>query len=138
VDEQRFFAVPGFANAAYVIGFLALAAAVGAALLSAGTTGALFSVAFGVIALLVLGLARFTKTTPILVLRERELVARAAMLAPERRIPYAFLKGFSVSDGYVVLVPIGDAVPVRIPMTSFTEADARAMLTALEARLSKV
>lgn len=134
MEEQRFFVVPGFSRAAYAVSVVPLVIAA----LGFATNAPILLVVFGVAtSVLIFGVARFTAKTPVVVVREREIVVRAAMLAPERTLDVASLRGFSHADGYVSLLPkSGEAL--ALPMTSFTQSDARALLGALEAKLPKV
>lgn len=135
--EKRFYVVPGYAHAAYLIAFgsLVFATIVVAVLPTDGVTLAL--VAFAVlVAVLVASVARFTRTTPIVVLGERELVLRVAMLAKERVIPFDALSGFSIADGYVAFVP-KSGEPARLPVTSLTKEDLQALIVELESRVRR-
>lgn len=138
VEEQRFFVVKGFANAAYGVSVV-LVAFGGAALVLAlgGGLSVPLAVACFVIAFLVFGVARFSARTPVIVVRQHEVVVRAAMLAPEHVVPITSLRGFEHVNGYVVLSR-REGADLKVPMTSFTKEDARALLAALDARLPRL
>jgi hypothetical protein len=138
VDEQRFFVVKGFANAAYGVAVV-LVAFGGASLflaLGGGLAVPLAAACFA-IAFLIFGVARFSARTPVIVVRASEVVVRAAMLAPEQVVPMTSLRGFKHEGGYVVLTR-KEGADLKVPMTSFTKDDARSLLAALDARLPRI
>ncbi len=138
MDDQRFFAVPGFANAAFAIAavLLVIAAAI-PALDHEHAISFIVSIVFVIISALTAGIANFTKRTPVIVIGGRELVVRAAMLAPEVRMPVASLRGFDVVDGYLRIVP-KQGEPTRVPASSFTREDFAALEAALECRVKRL